>query len=314
MKIKLFKNKRLRLIVSYIAIAIIPLVIINFLTITFFSNIINDIENALLSYSTMHVSENVSNKIANYKDVISQIATNLEIIELFEHFCAAPPQSSEAALVRNQLINKFLFYIQRDSDISGIAFVTDSLDAVVVDRSNYASANLMRKWSNKDFLNNFITRYKASSNTISKIEIISAINFDTVPENVNQYLYFVTAAKEMFNNRDYGILIMEVNNTIFNSVIDMRNSNVISNIYANLLSVISDKNGGIVISPNYNLIGLNISDYLNNIDTKQIIHKSFPVRGTQLILHLILYKNVLTQYRKTFINLTIIIMSPPVYN
>ncbi len=291
------------MILLYVILVIIPILIISFFSFVTYTNDTNAIGNILLDYAIRQTSDNISEKMAGYRNIITQIATNTETINLFKQFDSSPSLSYEAASARNQLTNQFSFYMQMDNYITSMAFITNSSDTAVFDRYDFSSYYVSR-WGNRNFLNSF-KAYGDESN-MNTIHVITAVNFPDAPEKAAQHLYFTFPAMDTITRQNYGTLVMEVDNAVFNSIINIKNNSTMLDTYISPSSCLTDAYGRIITSPNHSIIGTDLSKPVKT-SLSQALYKSLQVKGTSLNLNLIFEKNSMQKYIDDFRNLVIIL-------
>ena len=297
---KKFSSLRTKIILLYILLAIIPIFIISIFSFITYTNDTNNIESNLLDYAIKQTSENLSGKMTDYRNIVAQIATNVEVINLFKQFDSSLPLSSEAASARNQLVNQFELFVQMNNYITSIALITNSLDAAVFDRNDFSSYFVSR-WGNYAFRER-LKAYGGEAN-LNTINIISVVNFPGAPDNAAKYVYFTFPAMDPITKNEYGTFVMEVDNRVFNSIISIKNNSNVLDANISSSSCLTDEYGNVISSPNLDIIGQNFY----GLNLSKVVYKSLPVKGTLLSLNLIFGKNTLQKYIDNFRNLVIIL-------
>ena len=298
---KKFSSLRVKIILIFITSAIVPILLVSLFSYTITFNAMNTIEEVLADYALMQSSENIKDKMDNYKNNITRIATDTQIITLINEFESTQPSSRQSAFARNSLLNQFLFYMRTDKYIASIAFITNTLEIVVADHYDQ-SLYFPLRWENEEYLKSF-KAYGGEFNR-NKVNVIQSVNFPGAPLNSEQNIYFVFPVIDFITNKDYGIIVMEINNTVFNSIINGSNQSNLFDDYISHSSCITDANGLIITSSNTEIIGFNLDEVANDIRSSII---NLPINGTSLNLNLIFEKSVLQGYIDKFRNLVIIL-------
>lgn len=299
---KKFYNLRFKIILIYFILAIIPIYLVCFISYYTFEKHTNNIENNLLDYAILQTSENLSEKLANYRNVITQVATNVDIINLYKQFYTSEPFSNETASARNKLNSQFSLYVQGDNYINSIVLITNSLDIAYYDRTENSFYGT--RWENRDFRENFIAYGNEADR--NSINVISAVGFKGAPDNANKYTYFTYPAIDTITKASYGVLVMEVDNQIFNSVINIKNNTSFLDTNISPSSFIANSKGIVITSPNLGLIGSKADDNIKS-NSNNVTYKSVPIKGTLLNLFIVFQKNAFQKYKDGYRNFVIIL-------
>lgn len=296
-----FDSLRTKIIVSYIMLAIVPILIISYFSFVTYSKGTDDTVNKLLDYAGKQASENVTDKMAYYNDIVARIITDSRIMNAIKRFDSVLPFSSDAALLRNQITDYFSSYAEMDNYITSIALITASYNSVAYDRRD-SSSYFASKWYDENFCKGFVE----STNASYKINVLSAVNFPGAPASVAQRLYFTFPAADLINKNNYGVLVLEVDSDAFNSIISAHNSNSGLDAYISPSSCLTNNIGEIIVSPNYQIIGKNMS-FDTDLGFANNAYESFQVGDTPFSLNLFFERNTLQQYINNFRNLVIIL-------
>lgn len=300
---RIFGNLRTKIILLYLLLAVIPIVVISGVSIAIYGNVASRIEGSLLDYSAAQTGENLSAKMAALRKIVAQVVTSPEVIALYPVFENAEPFTTEAATTRNSLANQFSNFAQMDSYIMSIALITNQLDAAVYDR--YDTTYIFpSRWNNKKFREAFLA--ETANPDAYQINVESAVNFSGAPANVNRHIYFTFPAMDFISRKTYGIIVIEVDNTALNSILDLRGSDRRLDIFISPSSCITNQDGTILTAPDRTLVGTNFSS-LDATTAKGFSTKTLLVKGTDFNLNLIFDNGALRQNTDRLRNLVFLV-------
>ncbi|GHT91967.1 hypothetical protein FACS1894140_3320 [Spirochaetia bacterium] len=303
--IKKARNLKTKLLLLYFSFIGILLVFIYFFSTKIYSDDTAHIENILFDYASSQISAKISDRIRNYKNIIAEIAMSKDMITLFQYSEkgreGSPPDSmvgsaSSDAIIRNRLIEAFSNFLRTDNYIASAALVSRSSEMLLYQRFGGFDF-LLAKQESEDFRHAFLKF--GGEEYLYDVNIIEAVTLPGAPEETKRYMYFTYPAVEPITKELYGVLVLEVETTVFSAAIDLKRE--IASINFSLYSSITNADGVVVFS---SLIE-NVGEKISVIIPDNVSARSQLIENTSLYLNLFFERGFLQKFIDKFRNILI---------
>jgi sensor histidine kinase YesM len=292
---KLSLNTKLFLLLF--AFTSIPLVIISFFSFKLYSRDARDIENVLFDYVNSQVSAGFAEKIQEYKSILAQIATSTDMLDFFKRVDQVHLTSQAGAVIRNQMSLALYNYVHVNSYITSVAFIDKSTEMIIYQRTGNNTFPASRL-ENKTF-RHALLEYSGEG-WFRDVNIIQATTLPNAPDTVKNYLYFTYPAADLITRELYGVLVLEVDNTVFNIALRQNYSVNMFDKYISKNSCVVSSYGTIVFSPELDNIG---KSFDNILSAGSLQLRNYPIAGSSLSIYMLFESAPLQQYIINFRNI-----------
>jgi two-component system, sensor histidine kinase YesM len=242
-------NFRSKLVISFLIICIIPILILVFLSFYYFTNIMKKNTDFLIKEKLIQSQKNINMMMTSYDDLLFQIFTDDEIIELVKKFNDNPE-------------NQYYYFNVLTSKLNTLAYTKEGIRSIAIFCANgktvcydkAAGTKIYHLWSK--FKDVRITDIYQKTSQVSTALLFPTDYFEGYNNN---YVFHMTRKMFDINNLDtrcIGVIVLSINEyMIFNSC------NTESDILEkNNITFVLDKNGRIISFPEKSLIGKKIDN------------------------------------------------------
>lgn len=305
----MFKLFTLRAKIISLFLCLGPLPILVFSTILFYSysDILKQKTDSLLNYAMSQTANNISHKSELPKDIFTSILLDSEMSSIFFRYCI---YKEDNISLRYQLQNHLSTFIINKSDINSIVFISRSTEHIVYTKRYFllASQNI---WNNKNLHNKILDamNYKESPHNICDMYVFSSNEFFETFNSSSPSLYFAFPIYDLVTKTIYGTVVIEISNTVFSDMINLKNTDAIFDMADETQSYIVNEQGVVVSSLNHEWIGCHIKTLPLHKNSGFTI-RTYPIQNTTLTLYSFLDRTTLleevVQFQRIMLPLPII--------
>jgi two-component system sensor histidine kinase YesM len=291
-----------KLLLLYFSFTVLLPVLILFFSLAVYNYNAVNIETEFFDYVIIQTSNNFSEKIREYKNILAQIVTNSDMTALFKRVNDAAPDSPYNAVLFNHLSSAFSNYTRMNNYIASAALISNSSEIILYQKSG-SNKFLISKLNNQGFHRAFLKYGK--DEYYFGVNIMQAATLPDAPDDTKNYVYFTYPAADLITKEAYGIISLEVDNTVFNTVISKHGSTIIDR-QISPDSCVTTWDGTIIFSPAVENLGKNIKDLPH---ASAVVIRSRPIENSSLLLHLFLRRGSLQHYITKYSNIMIAFIS-----
>lgn len=246
-----FKSK---LIFSFIFVSIIPILLVQAISYFNTTSAMKENVNELITYNLAQTEKNLNTTLNSYMDILYQIYTDDEIIDLVKKINAETDSAMEISLLRDKLSK----LTNSKEGIRSIAILSAGGKTVFYD--TLTASSLDSSWMNKDF-----DRSKFYSGiTSSKGSVLIPTSYASQLGDKKYYLFHIANKMVDFNDirKDaIGVIVISIDEDLIYRACNEADPQKEAKKSVRSVNFIVDKNGYIVSFPDKNLVGSNISLY-----------------------------------------------------
>ncbi|MDF2988937.1 MAG: putative rane protein [Eubacterium sp.] len=253
-----FKSK---LIFSFIFISIIPILLVQSISYFNTTSAMRENVNELITYNLAQTEKNLNTTLNSYMDILYQIYTDDEIIELVKKINEESESAMEISLLRDRLSR----LTNSKEGIRSIAILCSGGKAAFYD--TLTASSLDSSWMNK----NFDRTGFYSEITASKGSVLIPTSFASQLGDKKYYLFHIANKMVDFNDirkAAIGVIVISIDEDIIYKACNEVETNNSVKKGVKSVNFIVDGNGYIVSFPDKNLVGTSIS--ANNTDALKV--------------------------------------------
>ncbi len=247
-----FKSK---LLFSFVFVSIIPILVVQSISYYRTTIFMKDNVNELIKLSLVQTSKNLNTTLRSYTDILYQIYTDDEIIELVKEINQNSGDAFEISVLRDKLSK----LINSKEGIKSIAIICQSGKAVFYDI--LTASSIESSWmKNKNFDRH--SYYADIAN--SKGSVVLPTTYTSELGNKKYYLFHIANKMVDFNNIGrgaIGIIVISIDEEILYKASNFVESVKQENSEVESINFIVDSNGTVISFPEKKCLGTNISDY-----------------------------------------------------
>lgn len=272
---------RSKLVILYVVFTIVPIFCISFFFYTTYVKNIQSSEDTLLNYSSYQTVTNLERKLIQCKEDVAYLLTDTEAVSYSKLFNESWKQTKPKSLVKNKLQEKFSDCSSRNQYITGIALISNRSDVVSIKRGTSEFEDMVEKeYKVKEFFRSFNTKEQ-----LDLIKLIAGAELSSV-RDVRDKFYMVYPMVDAVKQEIYGVLVVEFDNKVLNSII-LPETEVLENrisVYSN----ITDDTGKIICSPETEYIGENSTEL--PVYNQNYVIQAIPIPRMGLKFNLVYFK------------------------
>lgn len=246
-----FKSK---LIFSFIFVSIIPILLVQSISYFNTTSAMKENVNELITYNLAQTEKNLNTTLNSYMDILYQIYTDDEIIELVKKINAETDSAMEISLLRDKLSK----LTNSKEGIRSIAILSAGGKTAFYD--TLTASSLDSSWMNKNFEKSEFYR----NITSSKGSVLIPTSYASQLGDKKYYLFHIANKMVDFNDirKDaIGVIVISIDEDIIYRACNEVDAKKEAKKSVRSVNFIVDKNGYIISFPDKDLIGANISLY-----------------------------------------------------
>ena len=246
-----FKSK---LIFSFIFVSIIPILLVQSISYFNTTSAMKENVNELITYNLAQTEKNLNTTLNSYMDILYQIYTDDEIIELVKKINAETDSAMEISLLRDKLSK----LTNSKEGIRSIAILSAGGKTAFYD--TLTASSLDSSWMNKNFEKSEFYR----NITSSKGSVLIPTSYASQLGDKKYYLFHIANKMVDFNDirKDaIGVIVISIDEDIIYGACNEVDAKKEAKKSVRSVNFIVDKNGYIISFPDKDLIGANISLY-----------------------------------------------------
>lgn len=246
-----FKSK---LIFSFIFVSIIPILLVQSISYFNTTSAMKENVNELITYNLAQTEKNLNTTLNSYMDILYQIYTDDEIIELVKKINAETDSAMEISLLRDKLSK----LTNSKEGIRSIAILSAGGKTAFYD--TLTASSLDSSWMNKNFKKSEFYR----NITSSKGSVLIPTSYASQLGDKKYYLFHIANKMVDFNDirKDaIGVIVISIDEDIIYRACNEVDAKKEAKKSVRSVNFIVDKNGYIISFPDKDLIGANISLY-----------------------------------------------------
>ncbi len=245
-----FKSK---LIFSFIFVSIIPILLVQSISYFNTTSAMRENVNELITYNLAQTEKNLNTTLNSYMDILYQIYTDDEIIELVKKINEESESAMEISLLRDRLSR----LTNSKEGIRSIAILCSGGKAAFYD--TLTASSLDSSWMNKNF-----NRAEFYSNiTASKGSVLIPTSFASQLGDKKYFLFHIANKMVDFNDirkAAIGVIVISIDEDIIYKACNEVETNNSVKRGVKSVNFIVDKEGYIISFPDKNLVGTKISE------------------------------------------------------
>lgn len=268
------KSLGFQLMLSFIITSIIPIVLMNLFSYYNTTGIVRDSITEMTDYNLEQTSSSVSTSLESYQDVLYQIYSDDEVIELVDKL----NNGENIVVSKNQLQRKLRGYFYAKDYIRSITVVTTTGTSVFWDAITGSSAQ-----------NSWMIPYGVNSRELYET-VSQADNICLLPSkkaatmaNTDNYLFHIGRKIVDYNhrNKQIGVIVMSIDETLLKEVCGGGRNR------ENSFNFIVDRDGYIISFPDPGQVGRQIEDYSINGEGQyeDFVRASGLYEGEKIMIH-----------------------------
>lgn len=290
-----FRNK---LIVAFIIVSLLPVLLVQIISYYVSSEAMKEKTNVLIQSNLLQTSKNLDTSIEAYEDIVQQIITNDELIELIR---VINKEEQDVEPSKSKIVNMLASYSYAKDDIRSVTIFTKNNKVLSYDRQTGSPYENL--WSNVSEPTK-LPLYKNTINHLGTLvtepEEINAINHKElfgfhIARKINDY--------NRFSLESIGIVVVTIYESVLAEAINLTSSEHNATNSIDSLNYLVNHNGEIVSSPNKQVIGKRITDTINDstiynvfsnsksgleiynlIDERNLFHEMFIMRRLNITI------------------------------
>lgn len=244
-----FKSK---LIFSFIFVSIIPILLVQSISYFNTTSAMKENVNELITYNLVQTEKNLNTTLNSYMDILYQIYTDDEIIELVKKINAETDSAMEISLLRDKLSK----LTNSKEGIRSIAILSAGGKTAFYD--TLTASSLDSSWMNKNFEKSEFYR----DITSSKGSVLIPTSYASQLGDKKYYLFHIANKMVDFNDirKDaIGVIVISIDEDIIYRACNEVDAKKEAKKSVRSVNFIVDKKGYIISFPDKDLIGANIS-------------------------------------------------------
>ena len=244
-----FKSK---LIFSFIFVSIIPILLVQSISYFNTTSAMKENVNELITYNLAQTEKNLNTTLNSYMDILYQIYTDDEIIELVKKINAETDSAMEISLLRDKLSK----LTNSKEGIRSIAILSAGGKTAFYD--TLTASSLDSSWMNKNFEKSEFYR----DITSSKGSVLIPTSYASQLGDKKYYLFHIANKMVDFNDirKDaIGVIVISIDEDIIYRACNEVDAKKEAKKSVRSVNFIVDKKGYIISFPDKDLIGANIS-------------------------------------------------------
>ncbi|EMS69729.1 cache domain-containing sensor histidine kinase [Ruminiclostridium cellobioparum] len=244
-----FKSK---LIFSFIFVSIIPMLLVQSISYFNTTSAMKENVNELITYNLAQTEKNLNTTLNSYMDILYQIYTDDEIIELVKKINAETDSAMEISLLRDKLSK----LTNSKEGIRSIAILSAGGKTAFYD--TLTASSLDSSWMNKNFEKSEFYR----DITSSKGSVLIPTSYASQLGDKKYYLFHIANKMVDFNDirKDaIGVIVISIDEDIIYRACNEVDAKKEAKKSVRSVNFIVDKKGYIISFPDKDLIGANIS-------------------------------------------------------
>jgi two-component system sensor histidine kinase YesM len=290
-----FRNK---LILSFIFVSLLPILIVQVISYYVSNEAMKDKINVLVQSNLLQTSKNLDTSIEAYEDIVQQIITNDELIELIN---VINQKNGDMEPSKSKLVNMLASYSYAKNGIRSVSIFTKNGAVFSYDRQTGSPYyNLWSDISEPTELPLYKQTIDYLGTLVTEPEAIDTINSKElfgfhVARKINDY--------NRFSLEGIGIVVVTIYESVLAEAINLGSSGSNATNSIDSLNYLVNGAGQIVSSPDKLVIGENITDTINAstiynvfsnpksglqiynlIDQRKLFHEMFVMRRLNITI------------------------------
>ncbi|ANY70028.1 hypothetical protein BBD42_28645 [Paenibacillus sp. BIHB 4019] len=276
-----FRNK---LIVSFMLVSLLPVILVQIISYYVSSSAMKNKIDVLVQANLLQTSKNMDTSIQAYDDIIKQIITNDEVVQLVNNINLS---GANLEINKRQLINLLASYSYAKSAIRSVSIFTAGGSNISYDRQTGSPFDNL--WSNVDDVRTLPIYYQAIDH--SKTLIYEPEKIDNI--NNNEKYGFHMAHKlidyNSLNLSGIGVVVITIYESVLAQAINLTEVSSETSAAIENRNYLVNKQGIIVSSPDKAAIG----NPVLNVTTSSTIENEFENAKSGLIIYNLIDENEL---------------------
>jgi two-component system sensor histidine kinase YesM len=237
--------------------------------------------NELVNFNLVQVSKNIDASLTSYEDLLFQVFSDENIIDLVEKINTDPEGSK--AIEKNQLKDRLAILTYSKDGIRSISVFCSN--GVVVCHDRKTGSLIVNEWSGYQDIRKLNIYKNAVSN---KSVILSTEDYNPLDKNKEDYVFHLAGNMSDFNklwSKSIGVVVISIDDSVLSNACNQFNSNRQS-FNLSSFNFIVDAAGNIISFPDKRLIGTNV-----NAGTKAKNNTELKAKYTDLINKTSIFKD-----------------------